>query len=249
MLRSIVLAAGKGTRLHSAEHDLPKVMHRVCGRPLLDVALELVDFIPKEKTYIVVGYKKEDILSYFGPTYHYVEQKEQFGTGHAVMATEEEFRNYDGNVLVTYGDMPLYRKESLRALAEAHQASGADCTVMSAICEDLPSYGRITRDTNGRFSGIVEAKDCTPEQLKITELNSGVAIFRSKALFRTLPLLRCNNAQNEYYLTDVPAVMMREGYRVELFSIRDGDEIRGVNTPEEQQIVEKILQKRIAFAT
>lgn len=241
---SIVLAAGKGTRLHSAEHDLPKVMHTALGKPLMEIALELVDFIPKENTYIVVGYKKEDIISHFGPKYHYVEQKEQKGTGHAVACVSEYLAGLDGDVLVTYGDMPLYRKESLLGLVRYHQESGADCTVMSATCTDLPSYGRILRNEKGEFAGIREAKDCSEEEKKIIELNSGVAIFRAEALLFALPKLQNNNNQHEYYLTDVPAILKNEGRKVDLFCIPDGDEIRGVNTPEELVIVEKILKKR-----
>ncbi|MBQ7623978.1 MAG: NTP transferase domain-containing protein [Clostridia bacterium] len=238
------MAAGKGTRLHSAEHNIPKVMHTACGRPLLEIALELVDFIDKKDTYIVVGYKKEDIISYFGNEYNYIEQKEQKGTGHAVAVTADHFKGYKGNVLVTYGDMPLYRKESLKKLCETHEKTGADCTVMTAVNPGLPSYGRITRDKSGAFAGIIEAKDCTPEQLKITELNSGVAVFKSETLFKVLPLLKNNNKQSEYYLTDVPAIMMANGYKVDLLPIDDGDEIRGVNTPEELLTVEEILNKR-----
>lgn len=243
-MRAIVLAAGKGTRLHSAEHDLPKVMHRACDRPLIDIALSLIDFIEKKDTYIVVGYKKEMIEEHLGDEYNYVLQPEQKGTGHAVFCAADYFKDYDGDVIVTYGDMPLYRRSSLYNLCKAHSESGADCTVMYSFNDDLPSYGRIVRDESGNFAGIVEAKDCTEEQLKITELNSGVAVFKSCSLFEILPLLKNDNKQSEYYLTDVPIHMLAGGYKVETFAIEDGDEIRGVNTPEELVTVEKILLER-----
>ncbi len=245
-MRAILLAAGKGTRLHSAEHDCPKVMHKACGRPLLDIALELVGFVEKKDTYIVVGYKKEQIIEAFGSEFNYIEQLEQNGTGHAVACCAKEFEGYKGSVIVTYGDMPLYRRESLEALVKAHEESGAACTVMTAVNPELLSYGRITRDKSGKFAGIVEAKDCTKEQYAISELNSGVAVFDSEALFNILPKLKNNNNQNEYYLTDVPALMLVNGYKVELFPISDGDEIRGVNTPEELIEAEQIILARMA---
>lgn len=245
-MRAILLAAGKGTRLHSAQHDCPKVMHKACGKTLLEIALELVGFIEKKDTFIVVGYKKEQIINFFGDEFNYIEQLEQNGTGHAVACCAEAFKGYKGSVIVTYGDMPLYRRESLEALVKAHEASGAACTVMTAVNPELRSYGRITRDSSGRFTGIVEAKDCTKEQYEISELNSGVAVFDSEALFDILPKLKNNNNQNEYYLTDVPALMLVDGYRVDLFPILDGDEIRGVNTPEELAEAEKIILARMA---
>ena len=243
-MKSIILAAGKGTRLHSAEHDCPKVMHTINGKPLLEIALGLVDFIDKKDITIVVGYKKEQIIDTFGDKYNYVEQKEQLGTGHAVSMCAELFENYDGNVIVTYGDMPLYRKQSLKNLCDYHEKVGADCTVMSAYNPNLPTYGRIVRNRCGNFKGIIEAKDCTEEQLKITECNSGVAVFNSKSLFKVLPLLQSNNKQNEYYLTDVPALMMSKKMKVDVFAIEDGEEILGVNTPEELIACEEILNKR-----
>ena len=244
-MRAIILAAGKGTRLHSAEHDLPKVMHTVNGTPLIDIAVSLVDFVKKEDVYIVVGYKREMIEEHLGPEYNYVLQSEQLGTGHAVACASEFFKDYEGDVIVTYGDMPLYRRESLRSLCEHHEKSGADCTVMYSFNDELLSYGRIVRDGDGNFAGIVEAKDCTEEQRKITELNSGVAVFKGKSLFEILPKLRNNNKQSEYYLTDVPMLMLSEGkYKVDTFAIEDGDEIRGVNTPEELVTVERILNER-----
>lgn len=245
-MRAILLAAGKGTRLHSAEHDCPKVMHKVCGKPLLEIALDLVNFVGKKDTFIVVGYKKEQIINAFGNEFNYIEQLEQNGTGHAVACCAESFKGYKGSVIVTYGDMPLYRRDSLEKLVKAHEASDAACTVMTAVNSELLSYGRIVRDNEGKFTGIVEAKDCTKEQYAISELNSGVAVFDSEALFEVLPKLKNNNNQNEYYLTDVPALMLVNGYKVELFPISDGDEIRGVNTPEELLEAEKIILARRA---
>lgn len=243
-MRSIILAAGMGKRLGSAEHDLPKVMHVANGRPLLDIALEAVGFIDKKDTYIVVGYKKEDIIDYFGPEYNYCVQKFQRGTGDAVRSAADAFAGYDGDVIITFGDMPLFRRESVQALIDQHKRSGADCTIMSGICEDIKSYGRIIRDGNGEFLRIVEARDCTPEEYAVTEVNSGVAVYKSKSLFEVLPKLNNDNAQGEYYLTDVPSLMKGCGMKVGLYTIFDSDELRGVNTPEELAAVEKILQAR-----
>lgn len=243
-MKSVILSAGKGTRLNSEGHDLPKGMHLVNGIPLIERAVSLVDFIDKKDICLVLGYKREMIRDYMGDEYNYAYQEEQLGTGHAVMCARDFFKDYDGNVIVTYGDMPLYRKESLRGLCEYHESRAADCTVMYSFNETLPSYGRIVRDKEGNFAGIVEAKDCTPEQYKITELNSGVAVYKAKTLYDILPKLQNNNNQGEYYLTDVPMLMLADGYKVETYPISDGDEIRGVNTPEELETVEKILLER-----
>lgn len=243
-MRAIVLAAGKGTRLHADKLDLPKALFPICGKPILEVVLGLIDFIPRKDTYIVVGYKKEEIISRFGADYKYVTQAQQLGTGHAVWVCEEEFRNYDGSVIVILGDMPMYRRNVLKAFCETHETSGADCTIMTAVNNELPDWGKIARDSEGRFIGIREAKDCTPEQAATSELFSGTLVFKSKSLFEMLPKLSTDNAQGEYYMTEVPELMMQHGMRVEMFPIEDGDDIRGVNTPEDLEICERILEKR-----
>ncbi len=244
-LRAIVPAAGKGTRMNNPE--LPKAMHPICGKPLLDVALSHIDFIAPEDIYLVVGYRKEKIMEHCGDRYHYVEQEKQLGTGHAVAVCAKEFEGYDGDVLIVFGDMPMYHKESLEALCHKHAQSGASCTIMEAINDDLPDWGKMVRDENGRFFGIIEAKDCTPEQAKTTELFSGVMIFRSRDLFATLPELSNQNAQGEYYLTELPKLMMAKGMDVQMFMIPDGDDIRGVNTLDDLAVCEEILKKRNEF--
>ena len=245
-LRAIIPAAGKGTRLNPKEGSAPKVMRLCAGRPLLQTVLENVAFIPKDSVYIVVGYKKETVTSYFGPEYHYVEQKEQLGTGHAVMVCEPEFRDFDGAVLVTFGDMPLFGREELQAICRYHEQAEADCTLMTAENPDLTMWARIVRDENGRFAAIVEGKDCTPEQAKIKELFSGVLVFNSRALFQVLPEVRTANVQHEYYLTEVPELMLKHGMKVETYQILDGDDLRGVNTEEDLRICEGILKQRLA---
>lgn len=245
-IRAIIPAAGKGKRLQKISGDLPKAMFRVGKRPMLEIVLDNIDFIEQENVYIVVGCGKEKIIEYFGNRYHYAEQTEQLGTGHAVMACAESFQGFDGSVLVTFGDMPLFRREEMEKMCRQHEESGADCTLMTAENPDLTLWARIVRDANGKFAAIVEGKDCTEEQAKITELFSGVMVFNSRSLFEILPQVGCANAQKEYYLTEVPELMVQQGLKVDTYFTKDGDDLRGINTPEDLEVCERILQQRCA---
>ena len=247
-IRAIIPAAGKGSRLQKVCGDLPKAMFLVGNRPMLKFVLDNVSFVDTSDTYIVVGYKKEQIIEHFGDRYRYVEQKQQLGTGHAVMDCAEDFSDFDGNVLITFGDMPLFRKEEMEAMCRQHEEHGADCTLMTAENESLKLWARVVRDEKGNFSRIVEGKDCTEEQAKIKELFSGVMVFNSKSLFTVLPKVGCSNVQKEYYVTEVPELMVREGMKVETYFTNDGDDLRGINTPEDLEICEKILEQRYAVA-
>ena len=245
-IRAIIPAAGKGKRLQKISGDLPKAMFRVGNRPMLEIVLDNIGFIDQENVYIVVGCGKEKIIEHFGSNYHYTEQKEQLGTGHAVMTCAEAFRGFDGSVLVTFGDMPLFRREEMEKMCRQHQESGADCTLMTAENPELTLWARVVRDEEGKFTSIVEGKDCTPEQEKITELFSGVMVFNSKSLFEVLPQVGCANAQQEYYLTEVPELMIKQGLKVDTYFTKDGDDLRGINTPEDLEVCERILQQRYA---
>ncbi len=245
-IRAIIPAAGKGSRLQKVSGDMPKAMFAVANRPMLEYVLENTSFVDKNDTYIVVGCGKEKIIEHFGDSFHYVEQKQQLGTGHAVMECAQEFAGFDGSVLVTFGDMPLFRYDELKAMCEQHSINGAACTVMTAENPSLKSWARIVRDEDGRFLRIVEGKDCTPQQAQIKELFSGVMVFDSKALFETLPLVGCANVQKEYYLTEVPELMVKNGMVVKTYFTQDGDDLRGINTPEDLEICESILNKRNA---
>ena len=244
-IRAIIPAAGKGSRLQKISGDLPKAMFTVAKRPMLEFVLENVSFIDKEDTFIVVGYGKEKIMECFGDRYYYVEQKQQLGTGHAVMECAEAFADFDGSVLITFGDMPLFRREEMEAMCRQHEENGADCTLMTAENPSLKLWARVLRDENGRFARVVEGKDCTPEQANIKELFSGVMVFNSKSLFRLLPQLGCANVQHEYYITEVPELMVKHGMKVETYFTKDGDDLRGINTPEDLEACERILEQRL----
>ena len=245
-IRAIVPAAGKGSRLQKINSELSKAMFPVRNRPMLEYVLENLSFIENKDIHIVVGYGKEKILEHFGSRYRYAEQKQQLGTGHAVMVCADAFADFDGSVLITFGDMPLFRRGELEAMCRQHEESGADCTLMTAENPDLRLWARVIRDENGRFSRIVEGKDCTPEQAAIRELFSGVMVFDSRSLFRILPMVGCANVQKEYYITEVPELMVQNGLKVETYFITDGDDLRGINTPEDLEICERILEKRQA---
>ncbi len=243
-IRVIIPAAGKGSRLQSMSGDLPKAMFPVNGHPMLEIVLENLRFIEPQDTYIVVGYKKDAIIEHFGNEYHYIEQTEQLGTGHAVMMCADAFRDFDGSVLITFGDMPLFRYEEMYQMCRLHEEHGAACTLMTAENPCLKMWARILRDGNGNFQRVVEGRDCTPEQAQIKELFSGVMVFDSKALFGILPQLSCSNAQKEYYVTEVPELMVQNGLKVETYFAKDGDDLRGINAPEDLEICEQILKKR-----
>ena len=246
-IRAIIPAAGKGTRLQAISGDLPKAMFQVDGKPMLEIVLENISFVKPEDVYIVVGYGKDKIIENFGDRYHYVEQKQQLGTGHAVMECFNAFEGYEGSVLITFGDMPLFRREEMLKMCQQHQQNGADCTLMTAENPALTMWARVTRDAEGKFQAIVEGKDCTPQQAQIKELFSGVIVFNSKSLFSVLPQVGCANVQKEYYLTEVPELMAKQGMKVETFFIKDGNDLHGINTPEDLQMCEKILKERYAM--
>lgn len=240
-LKAIVLAAGKGTRLHSESHDLPKVMREANGRPLISYVLSAIGFIAKTDITIVVGYKKEAVTAAF-KGYSFAVQEQQLGTGHAVMSAAENLRGFEGSVLVCCGDMPLIKRETLEALVKTHYDDKNVCTILSGTSDEPLAYGRIVRDCSGDFLKMVEHKDCTDKEREIKELNSGVYMFEAPLLFETLVKLRCDNAQGEYYLTDVPGILKSEGLRVGVCCRHLGPELLGVNTPEQLELVESLLK-------
>ena len=241
-MKAIVLAAGKGTRLQSESCHLPKVLRTALDKPLLGYVLDALHFIDKKDTVLVVGYRREMVEAAF-PDYPAAVQEEQLGTGHAVASAREAIGDYDGPVLVCCGDMPLMKEKTYRAMWEAHEKEGNVCTILAATCTAELPYGRIVRCADGTFDCVVEDKDCTPEQKKIRELNAGVYLFDTKKLFAALGGLKNNNAQGEYYLTDVPAILREQGGRVGVCAACTSDEMLGVNTPEQLQEVEACLKK------
>lgn len=242
-MKAIILAAGKGKRLHSEQFSAPKVLREANGKPLLRYVVNNLSFIPDKKDIVIVaGYKKEMVFDAFQDGYTFAVQDEQLGTGHAVNCAREALKDYDGPVLVCYGDMPMFKKETYENLVKVHKEAGNDCTILTGVSNRGLAYGRIIRDEAGSFKCVVEDKDCTPEQKKINELNVGIYVFDSKKLFSCLGELKNSNAQGEYYLTDVPAIMMSKGYKIGTYTTHDDTEILGVNTPEELALCESLLK-------
>ena len=242
-MKAIILAAGKGKRLHSEQFSAPKVLREANGKPLLRYVVNNLSFIPDKKDIVIVaGYKKEMVFDAFQDGYTFAVQDEQLGTGHAVNCAREALKDYDGPVLVCYGDMPIFKKETYENLVKVHKEAGNDCTILTGVSNRGLAYGRIIRDENSNFQCVVEDKDCNPEQKKINELNVGIYVFDSKKLFSCLGELKNSNAQGEYYLTDVPAIMMSKGYKIGTYTTHDDTEILGVNTPEELALCESLLK-------
>lgn len=242
-LKAVVLAAGKGTRMQTEGIALPKVMRLALNKPLLHYVLTALDFISPADCILVVGYKREYVEEAF-PDYSFALQAQQLGTGHAVQCAFDVLGDFDGSILVCCGDMPLIRRETYQELCCLHTEEGNACTILSGESDVYLPYGRILRDEQGNFAGMVEEKDATEEQKRITELNSGVYVFNARALKSVLGSLRHDNAQGEYYLTDAPTLMQQQGMKVGVCRRDLGMEIIGVNTPEQLREVERILRNR-----
>jgi len=241
--KAVVLAAGKGTRLKTEGTDLPKVLRQALGRPLLHYVLDAISFLPKENTILVVGYEKEQVISAFS-AYPSAVQEEQRGTGHAVMAAKEAVGSGNFPVLVCYGDMPLLKRETYKRLFDIHTQQQNACTMLTGSTDLALPFGRIVRDEADKFVEVVEDRDCTPEQKEITELNVGVYVFECSALLEALAEVKPQNNQGEYYLTDVPAILRKKGLPVGICKRELGDELIGVNTVEDLQMVEQSLKAR-----
>ena len=240
-VKALVLAAGKGTRLQTEGINLPKVMRLADGKPLLHYVLSALDFLPQEDVILVVGYRREAVLEAY-PQYPHAVQAEQKGTGHAVQCAAHLLKDFDGHVLVCCGDTPLVQKSTFESLVELHLREGNACTMLSAVLEDGGNYGRMIREEDGSFKCIVEARDCTPEQAAVREVNVGTYLFRVPELLDALTQLNTDNAQGELYLTDCPAIIKAAGHRVGLCDTCSEREMLGVNTVEQLQEVEDILR-------
>lgn len=241
-IKALVLAAGKGTRLQTEGIDLPKVLRQADGKPLLHYVLNSLSFLPPEDVILVVGWKKEAVLAAF-PQYPHAVQEELNGTGGAVQFAAPLLKDCPGHLIVCCGDAPLMKQETFQALVRTHLEQGNECTMLSARLPEGGSYGRVLREANGTFQRIVEARDCTPEQAAVTEVNTGTYVFHIPALLSVLDQLSKDNAQGELYLTDVPALLKARGQRVGLCDTCSPNEMLGVNTVEQLAQVETLLRR------
>ncbi len=241
---TVILAAGKGKRMK--DPNLPKVMYKVNGKPMVHYVVELGRRLGSDLMIVVVGNGREIVTRYlkqeFGDSVVFAVQEEQLGTGHAVLQTEEMLSNFDGEVLVLSGDVPVLTEKTMRHLIDAHYQSRAVATVLTARVDDPTGYGRIVRFPDGAVECIVEQKDASEQQRNINEINSGIYLFSRKPLFEALHHLDSDNAQHEYYLTDVLGYFARHGMRISALAAEDFNEIRGVNTPEQLDELERIVQ-------
>ena len=242
MFTSVILAAGMGTRMKS---KMPKVLHKVCGKPLSKWVIDASKAAGADKVCAVVGHKAETVKEVLGDVCEFALQAEQKGTGHAVMQAIDVIKNSKGEVVILNGDTPLITAETINKAIEYHKNNGNQATVITAILDDATGYGRIVRDNDGSVLKIVEQKDASEEEKKINEVNSGMYVFDAQSLVYALDKITPNNAQGEYYLTDTLEILLSAGKKIGGYAISDNDEIRGINDRVQLNEAEKIMQKRI----
>ena len=242
MFTSVILAAGMGTRMKS---KMPKVLHKVCGKPLSKWVIDASEAAGADKVCAVVGHKAETVKEVLGDVCEFALQAEQKGTGHAVMQAIDVIKNSKGEVVILNGDTPLITAETINKAIEYHKNNGNQATVITAILDDATGYGRIVRDNDGSVLKIVEQKDASKEEKKINEVNSGMYVFDAQSLVYALDKITPNNAQGEYYLTDTLEILLSAGKKIGGYAISDNDEIRGIDDRVQLNEAEKIMQKRI----
>lgn len=245
----LVLAAGLGTRMRS---DLAKVLHKIDGRPLINHVCRTATALAPNKIYVVIGHQGEDVKSSVlneldSNAADFAWQTEQLGTGHAVNSAHPFLENTDSTLLVLSGDVPMIRAETLASLVQQHQTHrghGAACTILTVKLDDSTGYGRIIRNDDGLFERIVEQKDATDDERKIKEINSGIYCFDTRKLFEYLSKVKNENAQGEYYLTDVPQLMKQNGEDIAIYQHHDKNEIEGINNRVQLADMERVFRLR-----
>ncbi len=241
---AIILAAGQSTRMNT---KTAKVLHEVCGRPMLEWVLDACRAAGAQKHIVVVGYGKEQIIDRYKDAgdVEFVEQTEQKGTGHAVMCCRENLAGFTGQTLILCGDAPLIRTETLKVLIEKHEQEKSAVTLATAVMSDPSGYGRIIRDGYGNIQGILEHNDCDERQRAITEINPGYFCFQTPLLLEALDKITPNNVKNEYYLTDALHLLLEDGYKATAVTAVAAEDAMGVNNRQQLSLVGKIMQDRI----
>lgn len=245
-LATVILAAGKGKRMRNP--DKSKVMFPLKGKPMIQHVVELALKIHSEKIILIVGHQKHTVMDFITETFKadmdkisFASQDEQLGTGHAVMQTKSDLENFDGDTLILSGDVPLLRYETVENFLNFHNANNFSASLLSANFENPHGYGRIVRDGNNNFIDIVEEKDADEEVKKIAEINSGIYIVDNKNLFEALKTLKTDNAQGEYYLTDIFNYFKDKNMKIGAVPTENNIEITGVNTVEQLEEMEKMI--------
>lgn len=239
---AIVMAAGKGTRMKS---NKSKLVHQIYGKELVKRVVEVAQKAEVSDIVAVVGYMKEQVQAVLGDSVKYAVQEEMLGTGHAVMQTVDYLKGKKGKVVVLNGDVPILRPETLKTLIQKSIENKEYATLLTAIYDNPKGYGRIVRDEGGNIEGIVEEKDATEEQKQIQEINAGIYCFDIEELLLALQEISPNNAQGEYYLTDVIQIMNQKGLKTGAVIVEDNTEILGVNDRAQLELLTRVLRMRI----
>ncbi|MGI6681047.1 MAG: NTP transferase domain-containing protein [Bdellovibrionota bacterium] len=245
----IILAAGIGKRMGGGR---AKVLSKAHGRELISYVIETSSKLAPTETVVVTGYQREIVEDFIlsdikkrklSSNIKFAFQEEQLGTGHAVMCALEKMESKEGITVILYGDVPLIKEETIKKLVNVFYEKEAFINVLTFDAPTSSSYGRIVKNEDGEFLKIVEKKDCTPNQLEITESNSGVYAVNTKFLREAVKQIKTNNTQKEYYLTDIVEIASKQGLKVIASKITDENEVQGVNSLEELEKVENILEK------
>ncbi len=239
---TVIMAAGKGTRMKT---NKSKVVHKIYGKELVTRVVDLAERIGSDEIVAVVGHQKESVEEVLKGRVKFVEQKELLGTGHALMQAVPYLEGKKGKVVILYGDVPLIREDTLRKLINKSETESEYATLLTAIYDNPTGYGRIIRDIDGRVTEIVEEKDATDEQRKIREINSGIYCFDIPELLLAIKEITPNNAQGEYYLTDVIKIMSEKGLKTGALIVEDNTEILGVNDRIQLELLTRVLRMRI----
>ena len=247
-LATVILAAGKGKRMKNP--DKSKVMFELAGTPLIEYVVNLALKIESEKVVLIVGHQKQSVIDFINLKYEndiskisFAHQDQQLGTGHAIVQTYDSLKNFDGDVLILSGDVPLLRYETVANFLAFHK-NNFKASLLSAILSDPYGYGRIIRDGNGNFIDITEEKDAADEIKKIKEINSGIYIIDSKLLFEAIKTLDTDNAQGEYYLTDIFRYFKENKVSIGAIPVKNNIEIAGINTVEQLEQMSVLINNK-----
>ncbi len=241
-LVSVILAAGKGTRMKS---KLPKVLHKVGGLPMVEHVLRAAQEAGASKNIAIIGFGAEKVEEFLADRAIIALQKEQLGTGHAVLQAAPALEGFQGTVMILCGDTPLLEGSELKKFYEEHLSSGAAASVLTAFASNPTGYGRILRDATDNVEGIVEEKDASAAQKAIKEINTGIYCVEAPLLFEVLATLTCDNAQGEYYLTDILTKLKAGGKKIAGISTDDFDMVMGINARTQLAVAERIMRDRV----